>query len=207
MSIQEVTSPIDLRDPHDAEQWANEVNLKRPWRYEFFDYYANLIKNLKLTTIQVLELGSGPGFLAKYLLEKCPNIQYSAVDFSQAMHVLSQQRLTKNELAQTHYYLADFKTEDWSKDLASYDVVIIHQALHELRHKAYATNFHCQVQKLLRADATYLVCDHVFADYAMSNNELFMSKQEHVHCLKAANFKDVDLVMEKQGLCLFEAKL
>lgn len=207
MSIQEVASPIDLRDSQDAQQWAAEANLKRPWRYEFFDYYAALINRLNFRTVHVLELGSGPGFLAKHLLEKCPKIQYNAVDFSQAMHDLAQEKLTENELAQTQYYVADFKHEAWSKDLAEYDVVIIHQALHELRHKTYATNFHCQVQKLLKADAIYLVCDHVFADNAMSNNELFMSKQEHVHSLKAANFKDVDLVMEKHGLCLFEAKL
>jgi hypothetical protein len=30
MLIKEVTSPIDLKNPKDAEQWANEVNIKRP---------------------------------------------------------------------------------------------------------------------------------------------------------------------------------
>ncbi|MEG0483584.1 MAG: SAM-dependent methyltransferase, partial [Acinetobacter sp.] len=36
MNIQEVASPIDLKDPEEALLWANEANIKRPWRYEFF---------------------------------------------------------------------------------------------------------------------------------------------------------------------------
>lgn len=31
MLIKEVASPIDLRKPEDAAQWASEVNIKRPW--------------------------------------------------------------------------------------------------------------------------------------------------------------------------------
>lgn len=35
MTIKEVASPIDLRKAADALEWAEEVNMKRPWRYEF----------------------------------------------------------------------------------------------------------------------------------------------------------------------------
>ena len=41
MNIQDVPSPIDLRNPQDALNWANEANDKRPWRYDFFDYYVS----------------------------------------------------------------------------------------------------------------------------------------------------------------------
>lgn len=207
MVIQDVASPIDLRDPQDAVLWAIEANVKRPWRYQFFDYYVGLIKSLNFQSIQVLELGSGPGFLAQHLLENCTNIHYSALDFSDAMHELSKSKLSEQQLAKSIFHLADFKTTTWTDSLAQYDVIVIHQALHELQHKSYALNFHCQVRTLLKPEAIYLVCDHIFAPHAMTNNELFMSKQEHVQSLKAANFNQVDLVMEHQGLCLFEARL
>ncbi|OAL87735.1 hypothetical protein [Acinetobacter terrae] len=48
MLIKELPSLIDLRNQQDEEQWVNEVNIKRPWRYAFFDYYAELIQRQKI---------------------------------------------------------------------------------------------------------------------------------------------------------------
>lgn len=207
MNIQEVASPIDLKDPDEALLWANEANLKRPWRYEFFDLYVNKIKSLNRENIHVLEIGSGPGFLAQHLLQHCPEIQYTAVDFSQAMHELSKSKLLPSELERTEYRIADFKQTDWFTDLGQFDVVIIHQALHELRHKSYATTFHKQVKALLKDDATYFVCDHVFASDAMQNNQLYMSVAEHFQSLEEAEYTQVELIKDYKGLCLFECKL
>ena len=103
MNIEEVASPIDLKDPQEALQWANEANIKRPWRYEFFDLYVNKIKSLNRENIHVLEIGSGPGFLAQHLLQHCPEIQYTAVDFSQAMHELSKAKLLSEQLKRVEY--------------------------------------------------------------------------------------------------------
>ena len=205
--ILEVASPIDLKDPQAALQWANEANVKRPWRYDFFDLYVHKIKNLEKHNIQVLEIGSGPGFLAKHLLQHCHEINYTAVDFSQAMHQLSKSKLLTNELERVEYRIADFKQVDWYKDLGQFDVVIIHQALHELRHKAYASLFHQQVKELLKDDAVYFVCDHVFAAEAMQNNQLYMSVEEHFQSLEKAAYKQVILIKDYKGLCLFECKI
>lgn len=205
MNIKEVPSPIDLRNEKDAEKWASEANTKRPWRYEFFDRYVQRIQNLKQSKVEVLELGSGPGFLAKHLLSHCQKIKYSAFDFSDAMHKLSKSKLLPSELDRSKFYLGDFKTEHWNQDVGQYDVVIIHQALHELRHKAYAEKFHQKVKMLLKPNAIYLVCDHLFAENAMQNNQLYMSQQEHLAALNQASFSQVKVVMEKSGLCLFES--
>ena len=203
MLIKEVASPIDLRKPEDAAQWANEVNIKRPWRYAFFDYYAELIQQSNARN--VLEIGAGPGYLAKHLLERCPNIHYTAFDFSEAMHDLSRNRLLANELQRTRYVVGDFKQPDWVDPLTTYDVIIMHQALHELRHKAYAMNFHHIVKTtLLNPNATYLLCDHLFAESAMTNNELYMSKQEHLVSLQQAGFTQIEISLEIKGLCVFK---
>lgn len=207
MQIQEVVSPIDLKDPQEALQWANEANIKRPWRYDFFDLYVNKIKSLEKENIQVLEIGSGPGFLAKHLLQHCKNIKYTAADFSQAMHELSKSKLVTHELERAEYRIADFKQEDWYKDLGQFDVAIIHQALHELRHKAYASLFHQQVKALLKKDAVYFVCDHVFAAEAMQNNQLYMSVEEHFQSLENAAYRQVALIKDYKGLCLFECEV
>lgn len=150
MKIQEVPSPIDLRNPKDAMEWANEANIKRPWRYDFFDMYAHKINNLNIENIQILDIGSGPGFLAKYLLQHCPDIRYTAADFSNVM------------------------------------------------------NFHQQVKRLCKNQTVYFVCDHIFAPDAMQNNQLYMSKKEHFQSLENAGFKNIELIKDEKGLCLFE---
>ena len=61
--LEDVLSPIDLRNEADAVQCANEVNVKRLWRYEIFDDYVAEISQ-HAPNARILELGSGPGYLA-----------------------------------------------------------------------------------------------------------------------------------------------
>lgn len=203
----DVPSPIDLKKYQDAKQWELTANLKRPWRYDFFDYYAQKIAQGTDAQLKVLELGSGPGFLGKYLLERLPNIQYTAFDFSEVMHTLALQKLSPNESQRATYLLGDFKQANWQKSLDQFDYIIIHQALHELRHKSHALDFHKAVISLLKPKATYFMCDHLFAEDAMQNNELYMSKTEHLSVLKQAGFISIDIQLVIQGLCLFECKV
>lgn len=206
MRIKDVVSPIDLRNLKDASQWAADVNIKRPWRYAFFDLYASEISHLKIKNPNVLEIGSGPGNLAKVLLENVADIRYTAIDFSEAMHQLSRQHL--GVLApKVTYLVANFKDADWFHiaQQNNYDVVIIHQALHELRHKAYATEFHKQVkQHLLNQEGLYIVTDHIVAENGMKNMDLYMTIDEHFEVLSLAGFHHVHILKEKNALCSFK---
>ena len=205
--MKDVESPIDLRNFADAFEWQETANVKRPWRKDFFAYYANLIAQRKLDKCHVLELGSGPGFLAKYLLSQLPHIEYTAFDFSEAMHQLAQEKLDVSEISRAKYFIGDFKQSNWHDALnQKYDFIIIHQALHELRHKRHAENFHKIVKTLLKLKGTYLVCDHLCAPNAMQNDQLYMNKQEHLDALGQATFQEIKIPLEIEGLCLFEMK-
>lgn len=107
--------------------------------------------------------------------------------------------------------MGDFKHPHWAEALINrveqldqYNVVIIHQALHELRHKSYAQDFHRQVKKLINDRGVYFVCDHLYAENAMQNNELYMSKNEHINALTYAGFSNIRIALNINGLCLFE---
>lgn len=143
LSDDDVPSPIDFRRTDHAVLWAKESNIKRSVRY-VFDVIATVIKNRNETDTKVLELGAGPGFLAEYLFSKIPNLSYDLFDFSPAMHELSSQRLAlwKNKC---NWLTGDFRQSGWSTQLEQYDVVVTMQAVHELRHKRYATEFHKSV--------------------------------------------------------------
>jgi SAM-dependent methyltransferase len=198
---QDVPSPIDLRDPGDAAEWAARALERRPWRVEFFDRFAQEIGE---APCRVLELGSGPGFLADHLLKRLPALQLDLLDFSAAMHELARERL--GPLApRARFIEASFREPAWTSGLVAYDFVITHQAVHEVRHKRHVPALHAQVRALLAPGGAYLMCDHFFGDGGMSHDRLYMSRDEQRSALANAGFATVDELMCKGGLSLWRA--
>lgn len=145
----DVPSPIDLRQMDDASAWAETALSKRPARQDFFAVIANAIQQSAIIKPHILELGSGPGFLAEYLLSHVSPERYSALDFSPAMHPLAQVRLAK-QAAQVEWLDRNFKAEHWTQDFAGFDVVVTLQAVHELRHKQHAPALFRQIRQVLK---------------------------------------------------------
>lgn len=204
--IDDVPSPIDLRVMADARAWQATAMGKRPCRSEFFARFAAEIKSFELGAPRVLELGSGPGFLAEHVLKTIPNVLYSALDFSAAMHTLSTARLGALS-SEVNFIERDFKAPDWTRGLGQFDFVISMQAVHELRHKRYAPRLHGQVRELLSRGGSYLVCDHFLGLGGMTNDQLYMTVQEQRQALHDAGFPFVDEVLNKGGLVLHRARL
>ena len=201
MSI-DVPSPIDLRLMADARPWAETALARRPARPEFFDAFARSIGH---DGVRVLELGSGPGFLADHLLRALPDLQYVALDFSPAMHQLAAERLGERA-ARVTFVERSFRAPAWSEGLGPFDVVVTHQAVHELRHKSYATTLHAQVRPLLAPGGAYLVCDHFLGEGGLSNDQLYMTVDQQREALLDAGFADVEAVLVKGGLALHRAQ-
>ena len=197
----DVPSPIDLRVMADALAWEASAMEKRPWRSEFFAAMATALKDC---AGPVLELGSGPGFLAEYLLARIPASRYVMLDFSAAMHELARRRLG-SEVARVEFVERSFKDATWSGGLGTFGAVVTNQAIHELRHKRYAQELHARVRTLLSPDGPYLVCDHFAGDGGMGNNALYMTVEEQVQALRAGGFGEVSELLRKGGMVLFHA--
>ena len=198
----DVPSPIDLRLMADARPWAETALARRPVRPEFFDAFA---REIGRDGARVLELGSGPGFLAAHLLHAWPSLAYVALDFSPAMHQLAADRLGERA-ARVRFVERSFRAVDWADGLGEFDVVVTHQAVHELRHKEYATALHAQVRPLLAAGGRYLVCDHYLGGDGLSNEQLYMTVDQQRDALLRAGFADVEPVLVKGGLALHRAR-
>lgn len=202
--IADVPSPIDLRQMADARAWTDAAMERRPWRAEFFTRFTDEVAALGKAAPRVLELASGPGFLAQQLLLSNDGLQGVLLDFSQAMHELAAERL--GPLAQrVQFVLRDMKQPDWTEGLGHFDAIVTHQAVHELRHKRYATPLHAQARSLLAPGGVYLMCDHILGEGGMSNGELYMTVDEQRNALVAAGFSGVELLMCKGGLAMFWA--
>lgn len=199
--IADVPSPIDLRRTADAEEWARSATEKRPWRAAFFARIASEISTV--SNAEVLELGSGPGFLAEKVLADCRCAHYTMLDFSEAMHALARPRLGSHA-ARATFVVADFKRSNWRDGLGTFDFVATVQAVHELRHKARAATLHAKVRKLLKPSGIYLVCDHYVGPGGMSDAQLYMTVGEQRAALEAAGFRVTELMRER-GLVLHQA--
>jgi len=200
----DVPSPIDLRQLADAQEWAETALIKRPWRIEFFNAFAAAMAPSLDGNSRVLELGSGPGFLAEHLLTALPSIDYVALDFSAAMHQLAIERLGLMT-SRVAFVERSFRDVDWFEGLGEFQYIVTNQAVHELRHKQYAARLHAQARGLLAPNGIYLVCDHFCGAGGMTNDQLFMSVDEQREALLKAGFAQVEQLLLKGGMVLHRA--
>lgn len=198
----DVPSPIDLQDEIDAREWTETANELRPWRLQFFEAIAQALDGSR--PIRVLELGSGPGFLAECILRTHHLAEMVLVDFSEPMHRLANQRLLAFS-GRVTYVTRSFKEPTWMHGLGTFDYVVTNQAVHELRHKRYAEPLHKQVRAVLRTSGIYLMSDHYFGDDGMKKEGLYMTVEEQQHALRAAGFDEVTELLRLQGMSLHRA--
>jgi 16S rRNA G1207 methylase RsmC len=154
--------------------------------------------------LTVLELGSGPGFLAAYLLDALPAIQLTCLDFSLSMHNLARARLGPRA-ARVDFVERNFKESGWSRGLGRFDAVMTNQAVHELRHKRYASQLHTAVKEVLKPGGPYLVSDHFFGEGGLQNVQLYMTLAEQQDALLNAGFSEVQKVAAAGTLVLHRA--
>ena len=197
----DVPSPIDLRFMRDAREWTSTAMSKRPWRTEFFAEFASVAQRSTTPVHRILELGSGPGFLAQQMLNALPSATYVALDFSPAMHAIAAERLGSLS-SRVQFLQRSFREPNWSHDLGLFECVVTHQAVHELRHKRYAVSLHTQVKSLLAPGGFYLVCDHFVGEEGMKNDQLYMTVDEQKAALVSAGFSKVEQLLLKGGLVL-----
>jgi len=180
--------------------------LRRPARHDVFDRIVQELRDLPSRPKSVLELGSGPGFLAERITVSLSTLAYTALDFSAAMHALARERLGANA-ARVCFVEGDFKQPHWTSGLTPFDAVVTVQAVHELRHKRHAPALYRQVGNVLHRGGCFLMCDHYVGDGAMSDRALFMTLAEDEAAFHGAGFANVHLLLQAGGLVLYVADL
>jgi len=200
----DVPSPVDLRTTSDARAWEASA-AQRPGRDEMLDRITEEAARLTAPGDRILELGSDPGFLARRILERLPGVQYTALDFSPAMHELARARL--QEWSQRVRFLErSFRSAGWSDELGPFELVVTNQAVHELRHKRYAPELHRQVLGVLARGGSYLVSDHFSDPGGKDDTELYMTRAEQQRALQDAGFASVERLAVAGTLVLHRAR-
>ena len=198
----------NFHDEGEAAAWADAAARKRPFRPQIFDLFAAAIAERGEHPVRVLELGSGPGFLAEHVLDRCGSIaRYTLLDFARPMIQLSKERLARHA-GRTAFVQADFKSEDWMASAGGpYDFVISNQAIHELRHKRHAPRLYRQARALVSHGGELVVCDHLpESGPTPRHRRLYMSIEENLAALVGAGFASAQLVWSEHHMAMFRAR-
>lgn len=198
----------DFHDPAVAAAWAEAVMRKRPWRSTIFEHFVAIVSAAPVAQARILELGSGPGFLAEQLLTQCPNIsRYTLLDFSEAMHEQSRRRLVAHQ-DRTEFLRADFKSDSWPRLVTGpIHFVVSLQAVHELRHKRHAARLYAQLVPLLAPGGEVLICDHLPAGaHTPRHTVLYLNPEENLEALTGAGLLDAQVVWSDHNMACYRAR-
>jgi ribosomal protein S18 acetylase RimI-like enzyme/SAM-dependent methyltransferase len=202
---QDIPYGEDWQSTAETTAWADAADRKRPWRSQVRDCIAERVNALR-PPARVLELGSGPGFLAERVLEVCSTLaSYTLLDFSEPMLAMSRARLSKFSAAS--FIQADFKAEDWVQRVAApFDCVVSMQAVHEVRHKRHVPELYRQIHQVMAASGRILICDHTPWDDTRWSTTLFMTEEEQIAALSGAGFVELGVALSINRLALYEGR-
>jgi SAM-dependent methyltransferase len=202
---QDVPYAEDLQSPEGAKAWVDEADRKRPLRLRIRHTIVDRLAALP-PGARVLELGSGPGFLAEQILNGCTDVaHYTLFDFSEPMLDMSRNRVAQFPTAT--FVLGDFRSRGWTQNLSlPYEAVVSMQAVHEVRHKRHVPRLYQEIYNIVAANGIFLIADRVPDDDSARSRALFMTAEEQTVALNEAGFMDVHVMMEGDALVLCECR-
>jgi SAM-dependent methyltransferase len=199
--MRDYTGPHDYFDAAYVNDWTSVANSKRPFRIELFEAIVTELAVLQAS--KVLDVGSGPGFLAERVLAGCNVDSYHLFDFSPYMLELSRARLI-NAGERAVYHQESFLDEGWWRSLpAPYDAIVSMQAIHEVREAAKIPKLYGELRLLLREGGILLIADEV--NDGNQQEEHLLSLTEHEAALLKAGFTGFRRVHSGGDLMLFAA--
>lgn len=187
-----------------AQRWAETADERYPARGAFWDLFTAEMAAAFDRPARVLELGSGPGFLAQRILVALPVASYTLVDVSPAMHRLAKARLSAHA-DKTVFVTADYGGADWTGGLDRFDALVSLQAVHEVRHKDRVPGVYRALQPHLDDGAVALICDRYISPDHPGDESLHMTLAEHERALADGGFRDIRLLHKVGELALFRA--
>ena len=119
---------------HDAEfvrGWADRFVPTEP-RIQLFDMILDRITRPGVPNTHVVELGIGPGYMARHILERNGEISYEGVDFSEVFFEIAKETVG-DLMHRVTLTKADLMDQDWPRNLSRTPGAIISTwALHDL---------------------------------------------------------------------------
>ena len=178
---------------HDAEfvrGWANRFVPTEP-RLRLFDMILHQIALPGIANTHVVELGIGPGYMARHILERNGKISYQGIDFSQVFFEIAKE--TIGELMhRVTLTTADLMDQSWPRKLTRTPGAIISTwTLHDLGSQqavadVYARCYETLPQGGVLVNGDFIKPDATTWDYEPGRFEI----SRHIELLRRAGFSE-----------------
>ena len=191
----------EFHDPAFVAGWANRF-APTPARIGLFNVILQQLQSLVSDDALVVELGTGPGYLADHLLQAMPALRYIGVDFSAPMLEIARTRLAAYA-ARVTYVQTDLIHDAWWTQLPpAVDAVVSTWALHDLGRPEHVEQVYKNSARVLGNGGLLLNGDFIKPDAAIFEYEAGRFEiDRHLAMLRRSGFSDVEC------LSIFETEI
>ena len=185
----------EFHDQAYIEDWATRF-MPTPDRLNLFNTMIERLSCNSLPHRHIVELGTGPGYLAEHILARIPDITYECVDFSQPMLGIAEKRLSqyRNRLRLTQ---ADLLSSDWTAKLMHpVGAFVSTWALHDLGGQAETAKVYRDCYEVLAVGGVLLNGDFVKPDdteFEYEPGRFPVSR--HLELLESAGFRSRQMLI------------
>lgn len=160
----QITDPWDHHDWESRDyvrDWAERQDGGKPHREPAFAVLAETMPFEKNASIKFLDIGSGYGALAAYLLTQFPNAQAVCHDGSAEMLALGREHLA-GFASRVLFIQSDLSQPGWSKTLQGpFDAVVSSIAIHNVREYETIRAIYAEAFTALNAGGCFLNLDRM----------------------------------------------
>jgi GNAT superfamily N-acetyltransferase len=186
ISFKSVSTDADVLD------YLVQLNRSRPKRKQLIIHIVEQLVRLARRDLNVLELCSGPGMLAQYLLKQMPHVNYTGFDWSPAFVDFVQRRVTLFR-AQAVLHRTDLNRDEWLKSVPeTLHAIISMQSLHDLGDESHVSRIYELAYQLLAPGGLFINADlTVPAGTQNPDNPGRLSIPRHLELLRMHGFQQV----------------
>jgi ubiquinone/menaquinone biosynthesis C-methylase UbiE len=178
---------------HDAafvQGWADRF-VPTPPRLELFDLIREQVARLEKPNVHVLELGLGPGYMARYILEREATLSYEGLDFSEAFFAVARQVIGQQLMSRVTLSMADLMEQNWPQRISRQpDAIISTWALHDLGSQQAVAAVYARCHEILPSGGMLVNGDFikpVGTTWAYEPGRFEID--QHLHLLRKAGFE------------------
>lgn len=179
-----------FHDPDFVKNWALRF-APTPPRVELFGLILAKLARPALPVPHVAELGIGPGYMARHILERASDLSYEGVDFSDAMFDIARENIG-DLMGRVTLTSADLLDPGWTNRLSKQPGAIISTwALHDLGSERAIADVYTACHGALPDGGVLINGDFIKPDgTAFEYEGGRISIGRHLDLLKTAGFED-----------------
>ncbi len=179
-----------FHDPEFVKNWALRF-APTPPRLELFGLILAKLAEPGLPVPHVVELGIGPGYMARHILEHTETLSYEGVDFSDAMFGIARENIGEL-MGRVTLTSADLLDPGWTTRLSSPPGAIISTwALHDLGSERAIADVYAACHRVLPGGGVLINGDFIKPDGTTFDYEGGrIGAGRHLKLLTAAGFAD-----------------